>query len=200
MVLGSRLVRGSMFTVRRYMVRLLLFILFSCLFLLSCSDEPAEAVDADTLSSEGITFVDQSEKIDSYPKDSVLIRYGMYSGMCIGYCNTEFKFHSWGIEKINTANAENGDTRAYPNQRLIIEYKAGQCDSIYAALNEVSFLNGPDRVGCPGCNDLPAEEIAWQNGTIEKSILVQYGLTDSSIEPLMTYVRKLVQPYLYKDN
>src|SRR5688572_24688157 len=134
------------------------FIPLVCLLLaFSCTLDQDADHSADSISSKRISLADQSDDIDSFPKETQLISYGISSGMCIGYCAVEFRFHSWGIEKINSGWAAGGDNSEYPDQRMIIDYKPGQYDSIYKSLREFAFLNGPEHIGCPGCNDGPAE-------------------------------------------
>jgi hypothetical protein len=84
---------------------------------------------------------------------SVSIRFGSSSGMCTGYCQTDFELHSWGLECWRRGWEAGGDTTKYPAQRQVVPLLVGRYKQVLAALDTVIYWNAPEVIGCPDCAD-----------------------------------------------
>lgn len=83
--------------------------------------------------------------------DSIAISFGWSAGMCYGYCKSEFRIHSWGLE----CKRVGWDTTAYPRQRQVVPISVEKYRAILHAVDTTSLWSefSIRKIGCPDCAD-----------------------------------------------
>lgn len=155
------------------------------LLITSCGGPASDPLDARI---EGAVDTLSIEEADLVPvEDSITIRFGSSSGMCIGYCKHEYALHSWGMDCWRRGWESGGDTSKYPTQHQFIR-RIDLYREAVAALDTSVFWNAPGIIGCPDCADGGScwVEVTWG----EKRKMVTYDCP-TDIGELRPFVSKL---------
>lgn len=120
------------------------------------------------------------------------IRYGTSFGMCIGYCKHEFTFSENRIDLERSSWGE-----SIPTQRFYHELPTIQADSISMFVNQTTFKQLENVIGCPDCADGGAEwvQIIFSDYSIHK-VTFEYYHEPESIQPLVQLLRSMTQRYM----
>ncbi len=132
----------------------LAFLLLSALLVFSCKEDKAPSLSAP------------------------VIRYGTGSPWCSGYCQ--------GILEINPTlkvykRIANDDS---PDQYCIEPVSEQEWADLLALLDENAFAALPERIGCPGCIDLPYAQIEIEIDTLKHAVSFDPYTVPQEIEVL----------------
>ena len=135
-------------------------------------------------------FVDAPGTVPIPPEDtdSIKITYSYGAGQCIGYCETIFEIHSWGIVKTE----KSWEPMKYPTRVNLLPIDSLDYRNLLMSLN-TGFYFIPERIGCPDCNDGGWEELQVSNGSRTRSVIFPHGYSVPEIGPLLQNVRNCVK-------
>lgn len=161
------------------------------IFILITGLMACDEADAPAVSLSELNFNDSIAGNNSN-RDSVTIIYSLSSGMCYGYCEVLYGFHPQGIEKIKQSH-DGGNRINYPPLQQTFPITEKDYRELIASIDTLAFSNCPERIGCPGCNDGPAEAVEIWSGNFHKVVYIQYGFDAYPIQAVVDKVRELVR-------
>ena len=161
-----------------------ILVLLLQIYIWSCKDQIQ--VDNKILIQNSIDSIKPTNIIQQL--DSITIKYGIFFGECFGYCKTEYRFHSWGIERIKQGWAVGGDTTNYPIKKQLLPFNKKNYKELLSLLNYYKFQNLEKRIGCPDCNDGGAEWLEIKIGKKQRKVTFEYG---SDIKPIKEFLAKI---------
>lgn len=164
-------------------------VIFALVILLISCGESSE----DPVGKLPVTLLVDSSSTVQFPSsdnDSIHIAYSYGAGECIGYCETKFEIHSWGIVKTERGWASGGDTSQYPKRVKVLAIDSSEYKSLIESLNS-GFYFLPEVIGCPDCNDGGWSEILVSNSSTTKTISFPYGYPITEIEPFLTKIKSI---------
>lgn len=89
---------------------------------------------------------------DTMPEPAPIgVVFGSSFGMCSGYCEREFTFHSWGIVGVRKAWPAEG--RRDPDQTIWARVSPERFGVLFAALDTAALGQELETFGCPDCAD-----------------------------------------------
>ncbi|MBL7950956.1 MAG: hypothetical protein JNM62_04495 [Flavobacteriales bacterium] len=81
------------------------------------------------------------------------MRFGSSHGMCVGYCDVEYRVDANGVAAIRRGGGR-GDPSTHPaDQEQFVALDKTTIDAAMAQFDAAAFDGAPDVIGCPDCAD-----------------------------------------------
>lgn len=117
---------------------------FSLIATTACTSAPEQA----TNTSDPAPAHEEAPKADAFH-----MRFGSSHGMCVGYCDVEYRIHANGVAAIRRGGGR-GDPATHPaDQEQFVAVDKATIDAAMAQFDAAVFDAAPDVIGCPDCAD-----------------------------------------------
>lgn len=116
------------------------------------------------------------------------IRYGVFSGECLGYCNTEITVTDRTAGLLKTSNIPGGRMPDITAQRQVT---AGQWNRLTSAVDVFDFMGLPRTIGMPDAADQGGEWVEITAGGRTHRVTLELGGSVPGLEMLLAQLRSL---------